>query len=34
VLVEGMQGAGGCIPAKPDFLKGIQGAASEVSQIP
>ena len=31
VLVEGMQGAGGCFPAKADFLKGIQEAAKQVS---
>lgn len=32
VLVEGMQGAGGCFPAKADFLRGVQEAASQVSR--
>ena len=31
VIVEGMQGAGGCFPAKLDFLKGVEKAAKEVS---
>lgn len=31
VIVEGMQGAGGCFPAKVDFLKGVQEAAKEVT---
>jgi glutamate-1-semialdehyde 2,1-aminomutase len=33
VLVEGMQGAGGCIRATPGFLEGVQRAASEVSIV-
>lgn len=33
VLVEGMQGAGGCICATLGFLEGVQEAASEVSII-
>lgn len=34
VIMEGMQGAGGCITASPEFLKGVQQAASEVSDQP
>jgi glutamate-1-semialdehyde 2,1-aminomutase len=30
VIVEGSQGAGGCIPGHPDFLLAIQKAAREV----
>ena len=30
VLLEGMQGAGGCICGSPEFLRGIQQAANEV----
>lgn len=30
VLVEGMQGAGGCIPATIEFLMAIQSTAAEV----
>jgi glutamate-1-semialdehyde 2,1-aminomutase len=31
VILEGMQGAGGCFPATVEFLQGVQQAASEVS---
>lgn len=31
VILEGMQGAGGCFPGTVDFLQGVQKAASEVS---
>ena len=31
VLIEGMQGAGGGISAKPGFLEGVQDAAAKVS---
>lgn len=31
VIVEGMQGSGGAITGKPEFLKGIQEAAAQVS---
>lgn len=35
VILEGMQGAGGCFPATVEFLQGVQQAASEVNeQIP
>lgn len=30
VILEGMQGSGGCIPGTPEFLKGIQEAAKKV----
>ena len=33
VLVEGMQGAGGCIPGSPEFLHTIQTAAKENGMI-
>ncbi|KAK7531689.1 pyridoxal phosphate-dependent transferase [Phyllosticta citribraziliensis] len=33
VLVEGMQGAGGCIPARQDFLIAVQEAATKVGAI-
>jgi len=29
ILVEPMMGAGGCIPARPDFLQGLRDAADE-----
>lgn len=31
VIVEGMQGAGGCIVGSPEFLRGIQILAKQVS---
>ena len=31
VILEGMQGSGGCIPGTPEFLKGIQETAKKVS---
>jgi glutamate-1-semialdehyde 2,1-aminomutase len=33
VILEGMQGAGGCFPATEDFLRGVQRTAKEVSTI-
>lgn len=30
IIVEGMQGAGGCIPASPEFLRAIQETAAKV----
>lgn len=33
VILEGMQGAGGCFPATAEFLQGVQQAASAVSSL-
>ncbi|KAK8153687.1 pyridoxal phosphate-dependent transferase [Phyllosticta citrichinensis] len=33
VLVEGMQGAGGCIPARRDFLLAVQEAAAKAGAV-
>ena len=33
VIMEGMQGAGGCFSAKPEFLKGVQDAANQAGVI-
>jgi len=33
ILVEPMQGAGGCIPGEPDFLRGLRDAAQAVGAM-